>query len=88
MNVSDIVTRIESIFERIGVYVEEFDSEYLVEDFILDSLAYISFYIEIENEFNVEFSDEVYVVDVSEFKIVEFAERIILPLLQESNQEQ
>ncbi|MDR2667179.1 MAG: hypothetical protein LBB34_03695 [Holosporales bacterium] len=83
MKTTEIVSRIEAIFERIGVYLEDFDQSDLLEEIILDSLAYISFYIEIENEFDVEFSDEFYEVDVSEYTICEFAEKVIMPLIAE-----
>lgn len=73
--------RIEQILDRIGVYMEDFDPNYIVGDVILDSLDYISFYIELEKEFKIEIPDEYYIIDVSEFTFEEFVEKIVSPLV-------
>lgn len=75
------IKKIEEILVSIGIYIEEFNENNIVGDIILDSLDYISFYIEIEKIFNIEIPDEYYVIDISEMTFSEFIEKIISPLI-------
>lgn len=45
------------ILHNIGIYIEDIELDYKIEDMIEDSLSFISFFIELENKYNVEFPE-------------------------------
>lgn len=71
---------VETIMDDVGIYLEEFDPKYLISDVILDSLSAISFYIGVENAFNIEIPDEMYTEKLGDLTIEEFCKNVILPL--------
>jgi acyl carrier protein len=74
------IQKIEMILDKIGVYLEEFDAALHIKDIILDSLSMISFFIEVEESFQIWIPDEVYSIDISEYTIEEFLEKVVTPL--------
>jgi acyl carrier protein len=50
-------SKLINCFENLGLFVE-IDKNFLLEDYINDSLTFISLIVEIESEFNVEIEDK------------------------------
>lgn len=80
IDMDNAIKTLENILDNIGVYLEEFSKELKIKDVILDSLSNISFYLEIEKEFNIAIPDQVYSTDISEYRLDELVEKIIVPL--------
>ena len=58
MNKEDIIKRIPSVLESIGVFgAETMDEETDLNEWIIDSLMFISFIVELENVFEVQIPD-------------------------------
>lgn len=58
-----MVEKIIGCMENLGMYVEADDKNIILQDYIADSLMYISFIVELEQQFNIEISDEYLVPD-------------------------
>ena len=50
--------KIMDCFKAIGIIVEETDDNFRVDDYIQDSLTFISLIVELEDAFNIEIPDE------------------------------
>jgi acyl carrier protein len=50
-------SKLINCYENLGLFVE-IDKNFLLEDYINDSLTFISLIVEIESEFNVEIEDK------------------------------
>lgn len=58
MNKEDIIKRIPSVLESVGVFgVEIMDEETDLNEWIVDSLMFISFIVELENVFEIQIPD-------------------------------
>lgn len=79
----EYLKQIEVIMDDIGVYLEVFDPNYLIEDIILDSLSAISFYIAVEDAFQIAIPDEMYTDKMGKYSIKEFCEKVIKKLVDE-----
>ncbi|MHC1748511.1 MAG: phosphopantetheine-binding protein [Cellulosilyticaceae bacterium] len=58
-----IKNEIIKCFNNLGIIVEDENENFYIKDYIEDSLAFISFIIEIEQKFNIEISDEYLLAD-------------------------
>ena len=76
----ECLQKVEEIMDNIGIYLEEFKPIYLISDVILDSLSAISFYIGVEDAFQIEIPDEMYTDKLGEYTIEEFCQKVIIPL--------
>lgn len=63
---------IREILEDIGTYIEDISPETKLEEVILDSMSLISFYVEIEERFNVFLPEDIYSKKLSEYTISMF----------------
>lgn len=69
------------VLENIGIYLEKPNEDLIIQDIITDSLTYITFFLEIEREFNITIPDEDYSDKTYSYKVSEFIEKIIIPQL-------
>ncbi len=76
----ECLQKVEEIMEDIGIYLEEFDPNYLINDVILDSLSAISFYIAVEDAFQIVIPDQIYSEKLGEYTIQDFCEKVIMTL--------
>ena len=51
-------SRIAGCFRNIGIIVDELNGDELLSDLLEDSLEFISYIVEVEQEFDIEISDE------------------------------
>lgn len=51
---------IKNILENVGVYCDNFTEKSILKDFLEDSLTFVSFFVEIENEYGIEIPDVYY----------------------------
>ena len=59
MEYSKIKTGVYNSLEKIGIYInQEIDEDMELENYIQDSLQYMSFIVELEQHFNVEIPDD------------------------------
>lgn len=74
--------KLKKALQNIGVYIakEDFSMDLKIRDFIEDSLTFISFFVEIENLFDIEIPDEVYAETVYDFSLRRFLQEVIVPL--------
>lgn len=74
--------KLKEALQNIGVYIaqEDFSMDLKIRDFIEDSLTFISFFVEIENLFDIEIPDEVYAETVYDFSLRRFLQEVIVPL--------
>lgn len=59
-----------------GTLIEKIDNDIILKDVITDSLTFVSFFIEIEQEFDIEIPDEEYGEKLLEYSIAELKELI------------
>jgi len=59
----DTRERIIKCFSHVGVLLEDTHVDIDINDYIEDSFMYIQFMVEVEQEFSIEFPDEVYTLD-------------------------
>ena len=52
------ISLIDKCFNNIGIIIDNLGEESLIEDYLEDSMSYISFIVEIEQEFDIEVPDE------------------------------
>ncbi|MCI8963289.1 MAG: hypothetical protein HFG37_06205 [Eubacterium sp.] len=76
----ELLKRLHKVLEDIGVYDVNLSKELEIRDIIQDSLTYISFFVEIEKEFNVEIPDSAYTEDIGSFTLSELLEKVLIPL--------
>lgn len=67
--------RILMCLNNIGIYVDSLDNEFNIQDYILDSITFITFIVELENMFDIEIPDMYLVPD--EFKTIDDVCRVI-----------
>lgn len=66
MKDDELIRRIYIILENIGIQIPNVDEEIFLADYIEDSIAFISFIVEIEEEFDIEVQDEYLSVEMLE----------------------
>ena len=66
MKDEDLLKRIYKISEDIGIQIPNAGEEVFIADYIEDSIAFMSFILEIEEEFHIEVPDEYLSVDMLE----------------------
>ena len=73
--------KLKDALQNIGIYIpkEDFSMDLKIRDFIEDSLTFISFFVEIENLFDMEIPDEVYVGTVYDYTLRSFVQEVIAP---------
>jgi acyl carrier protein len=73
--------KLKEALQNIGVYIahEDFSLDLKIRDFIEDSLTFISFFVEIENLFDIEIPDEVYSETVYDYTLRYFVQEVIAP---------
>lgn len=71
------VLKIKEALENTGIYIEDFDAEAKLKEYLVDSLTFVSFFIEIENLFTIELPDEFYSQDMLEITIHELINKIL-----------
>lgn len=67
------------ILHDIGIYVEQIEMDYTIGDLIEDSLSFISFFIELESKYNIEFNENFFAektYDMELFKLKEIVENL------------
>lgn len=70
------INKIKCILENIGVYCNEIDENTVLHEFIEDSITFVSFFVEIESEYNIEIPDQFYTKDVMSYPIIKLVEII------------
>lgn len=76
MKTNTIQQGILKCLEHTGALIEESDNNYKLKDVILDSLAFVTFEIEIENYFNIEIPAEKFSIDWLEYDIYQLEDLI------------
>lgn len=76
MKTNTIQQGIYKCLENTGALLEENDSDFKLKDVILDSLAFVTFEIEIENYFDVEIPAEKFSTDWLEYDIYQLEDLI------------
>jgi len=78
----DIKTNLIKIIDSLGIYVDDIDisGDFDLREYIIDSLQFISMIVEIENEFDIEFPDDLLLYDnlKSFYAFTELLQTIIL----------
>lgn len=72
------------ILHEIGIYVEQIKMDYKIEDLIEDSLSYISFFIELESRYNIEFPEDFFAVNIYQMSFAEV--QTIVDMLMEGKE--
>lgn len=67
------------ILHDIGIYVEQIEMDYKISDLIEDSLSFISFFIELESKYDVEFREDFFAETTYEMELTEL-EKVIKSL--------
>lgn len=62
----EIIKRIKWRLDNIGIQIPNLDGEVFLADYIEDSMAFMSFILEIEEEFDIEVPDEYLSIDMLE----------------------
>lgn len=61
--------KIKKAFENVGIYTEGIDETNKLKEYLVDSLTFISFFVEIENIYDIEIPDNFYNQDTLEMSI-------------------
>lgn len=69
---------IKEILEEVGTYIEEITPETKLDELILDSMSLISFYVEVEEKFNIFLPEDIYSKRLDEFTVSKFWSDVIL----------
>lgn len=81
------VEQIKQALGNSGVYIldEDFSMGLTIHDLIEDSLTFISFFVEIENIFEIVIPDDAYSEKIFEYTLSRFVDEIIVPQLKVKN---
>ncbi len=60
------------ILENIGTYLEFVSEDMMMDELILDSMSLISFYIELEEKYNIFLPEDVYSKKLDEYSLSQF----------------
>ena len=59
----DIKLNIIQIMDSIGIYIEPTDDDIDLTEYILDSMQFITFIVELENAFEINYPDDMLIYD-------------------------
>jgi len=65
------------ILNDVGVYIDEVTPEMTISELIEDSLTFLSFFIELEKEYQIELPDEFFSEDINEKSIADIKEMVM-----------
>lgn len=63
---------IVEILENIGTYLESVNEDMMMGELILDSMSLISFYVELEEKYNLFLPEDIYSKKLDEYSLSQF----------------
>lgn len=63
--------KIIKAMRNIGIILDDIDENTVVGDVLNDSLTFTSFFVELENEFNIQMSEEIFLIDWKNKKLID-----------------
>lgn len=61
-----------NILHDIGIYVEQVEMDYRIGELLEDSLSFISFFIEVESKYDIEFPEKFFTEQIYKLKLIDF----------------